>query len=104
MSQKVEIQAKELVPADDASQGLTCSISDVAAIFGDLISPYPTLLKRVNIDLLFIGQSPPWSNALRALRGSDDNNGFCAGKLTDTGPPSVNWSAGGLVVEKELPL
>ena len=100
----VEREGNKLVPADDASQGLVCSMSDMGALLSDLISSSSKLLKREHIDLLFTGQLAPSNAALTDLRGCHENYAFCAGKSRSTGPPSVNWSAAGLVVEDELPL
>jgi CubicO group peptidase (beta-lactamase class C family) len=100
----VERQGDELVPADDASQGLVCSMSDMGAILSNLTSPSPTLLKQEHIDLLFTGQLAPSSAALEDLRNNHENYAFCAGMPGDAGPPSVNWTAAGLVAENELPL
>ncbi|KAK3348962.1 beta-lactamase family protein [Lasiosphaeria hispida] len=98
----VEREGKDLVPADDATQGLTCSISDVGKILIDLISPSPTLLKIPGlIDLLFKGQLNPGSTSIMDLRSDQENYNFCAGPVMPGGggPPSVNWTAAGLMVE-----
>jgi CubicO group peptidase (beta-lactamase class C family) len=100
----VEREGGKLAPADDATQGLMCSISDITAILCDLISSSPTLLKQEYINLLFTGQFTPSSTALRDLRGNHDNYAFCAGIPGSVGSPLVNWSAGGLVVEEQLPV
>jgi CubicO group peptidase (beta-lactamase class C family) len=101
----VEREGNKLVPADDASQGLVCSMLDMAAILGDLVSPSPRLLKQEHIDLCFKGQFELSSASLRDLRGDHDNYAFCAGRPGNTDSPEVNWSASGLVVEEEeLPL
>ncbi|KAG8165417.1 hypothetical protein KVR01_005692 [Diaporthe batatas] len=103
----VERDSDSLIPADDASRGLTCSISDVGAILSDLVSPCPKLLKqKSHIDLLFIGQFVPSSASMNDLRGNPENYGFCAGTPSaGSGAPLLNWSAAGLVVEEEkLPL
>jgi len=98
----VEREGDKLVPADDFSRGLMCSMSDIAKILSDLISPSPTLLEQEYIDLLFNGQLE--GAALEDLRGNHDNYSFCAGMPGSTGPPALNWSAGGLVAEEELPV
>jgi CubicO group peptidase (beta-lactamase class C family) len=104
--QMVERAGAKLIPTDDASQGLMCSMLDVGAILNDLISPSPKLLlKQEHIDLLFTGQFAPSSASMRDLRGDHENYAFCAGKPGNTSsPPAVNWSVGGLVAEGELPL
>lgn len=103
----VERDGDSLIPADDASQGLTCSISDVGTIFSDLVSPSPKLLKqKSHIDLLFTGQFAPSSASMSDLRSNHENYGFCAGTTSATSEaPLLNWSAAGLVAEEEkLPL
>jgi CubicO group peptidase (beta-lactamase class C family) len=100
----VERMGDKLVPTDTGSQGLACSMLDMGAILGDLISPSPRLLKQEHIDFLFTGQFAPSSEEMRDLLEFDGNYAFCAGKPGSTGPPSVNWSAAGLVIERELAL
>ena len=100
----VEREGDKLVPADDASQGLMCSMSDMAMIMSDLISPAPKLLNQEHIDLLFTPQLAPSSTALEALRSDRENYSFCAGSPSTNGPPSVNWSAAGLYADDELPI
>lgn len=103
----VEREGDRLVHTDDASQGLACSMSDMGEIMADLISPSSKLLKQEHINLLFEGQFKASSSALTHLRRSPEEYAFCAGKPSTwgtTGPPSVNWSPAGLVVEDELPL
>lgn len=100
----VERKANKLVSADDASQGLMCSMPDMGAILSDLVSPSSKLLRHEHIDLLFTGQFAPSSAALRDLRDNRENYAFCAGEPGSFGPPAVNWSVAGLVVEDELPL
>jgi hypothetical protein len=78
-------------------------MSDMGAILSDMISPSSELLKQEHIDLLFTRQLGPAE--LKDLRGNDENYAFCASKFDSTGfPPSVDWSAAGLVAEDELPL
>lgn len=103
----VERDGDRLIKADDASQGLTCSMLDFGAILSDLVSPLPKLLgQQGHIDLLFAGQFAPSSAAMNDLRANHENYAFCAGTPTaETGAPLLNWSAAGLVVEnEELPL
>lgn len=102
----VERDGDRLIPADDASQGLTCSMLDFGAVLSDLISPAPKLLgQKQHIDLLFSGQLTPSSASMKDLRGNHENYGFCTGTPTaGSGAPLLNWSAAGLVVEdEELP-
>lgn len=103
----VERDGDRLITADDASQGLTCSMLDFGAVLSDLISPVPRLLKQEqHIDLLFVGQFTPSSASMTDLRGSNENYKFCAGTPeAGSAAPLLNWSAAGLVVEdEELPL
>lgn len=103
----VERNGDRLIPADDASQGLTCSMLDFGALLSDLVSPVPKLLEQEqHIDLLFAGQFTPSSASMTDLRGNDENYKFCAGTpAADSAAPLLNWSAAGLVVEgEELPL
>lgn len=103
----VERDGDRLIPADDASQGLTCSMLDFGAVLSDLVSPLPRLLgQKRHLDLLFAGQLAPSSASMHDLRGNHENYGFCAGTPTaESGAPLLNWSAAGLVVEDgELPL
>ncbi len=100
----VERQDERLVPADDASLGHLCSMSDMGKIFSDLLSPSSRLLRQEYVELLFTGQLAPASAALAGLRGDDDNYGFCAGKLGDQGPPSIDWCPAGLLAMEELPV
>jgi hypothetical protein len=79
-----------LVLTDDASQGLTFSIMDMAAMMADLLSPSPNLLGRKDlVDLLFEGQLTPPSAAMRGLLGDPENYGFCSGKPSI--PLAVSW-------------
>ncbi|KAK5996481.1 Acyltransferase calJ [Cladobotryum mycophilum] len=100
--QMVSREGSKLIPDDDATQGLMCSVSDMGKLLSDLISPSPKLLKPESIELLFSGQLS--GSALENLHANHENYAFCAGKPGSLGPPAVNWSAAGLVVEEELPL
>ncbi|KAK0648266.1 beta-lactamase/transpeptidase-like protein [Cercophora newfieldiana] len=100
--QMVEREGKTLLPADDATQGLTCSVSDTGKILADLISPSPKVLKDpALVDLLFTGQLPQGSTPIMDLRSDQENYMFCAGPCMPGGglPPAVNWTAAGMVVE-----
>lgn len=69
-----EREGEKLLPADDAAQGLVCSVSDVGRILGDLISPSPKLLdKQKSIELLFTGQLQPSSPSFMTLRSDQDS-------------------------------
>ncbi|KAK7719777.1 hypothetical protein SLS64_001958 [Diaporthe eres] len=103
----VERDGDRLIPADEASQGLICSMLDFGAVLSDLVSLVPKLLQQEqHIDLLFAGQFTPSSASMTDLRGSNENFKFCAGTPTaGSAAPLLNWSAAGLVVEdEELPL
>ncbi|KAK3371073.1 beta-lactamase family protein [Lasiosphaeria ovina] len=93
-----------LVEADDATQGLTCSVRDMGAALADLLAPAPRLLARRDlVDLLFEPQFAAGSDALRDLRGEKDNYAFCAGRMGDgVEELGVNWSVAGLVVEDDV--
>lgn len=94
------LDSGRLVPADDASQGLICSMADMSVLMADLVSSSPKLLRQKQlVDLLFEGQFAPSNAAMEGLRGDPENYGFCTGKSST--PPAVNWSAAGLVVEDE---
>ncbi|KAK0610748.1 beta-lactamase/transpeptidase-like protein [Immersiella caudata] len=98
----VERAGNGLVPADDATQGLVCSVEDVGRIMMDLISPAPKLLRDSGlVEMLFKGQLPGGSTPLMDLRSDQENYKFCAGPCMPGGglPPAVNWTAAGLVVE-----
>ena len=104
---------KDLIPADDAAQGLACSISDMRKILVELISPTNNpsskLLKNPElVDVLFQAQFRPGSQPLRDLRSDPENYAFIAGPppsspedQEDGGHPGVNWSAIGLVAVGE---
>lgn len=100
----VEREGDTLIAADDVSQGLMCSMLDIGVILSDLISASSKLLRQESIDLLFVPQLAPSTAALDALRADHENYAFMARIPGSVGPPSVNWSAAGLVVEEELPL
>lgn len=95
-----------LVEGDSYTQGLTCSVPDVGAVLSALLASSPVLLKmKEHYDLLLTGQFAPGGASLADLRAESDNYGFVTGKASgqesESAPPAVNWSAGGLVVEDE---
>lgn len=100
----VEREGDTLIAADDASQGLMCSVLDMGAILSDLISANSKILRSESIDLLFKRQLAHSSVALKNLREDSDNYAFITGNPIEIGPPSVNWTAAGLLAEEELPL
>ncbi|KAJ6780071.1 hypothetical protein PWT90_01000 [Aphanocladium album] len=99
--QTVERCEGKLVEADDASQGLYCSMLDMGKVLSDLISAEPKLLEPTYIDLLFQGQLS--GSCLADLRKDEENYRFCAGKQP-SGELPVNWTMAGLKAEAELPL
>lgn len=86
----VEREGDTLIAADDASQGLMCSILDIGTILGDLISTTPKLLQQESIDMLFTPQLTASSVALKALRDNSENYAFIAGGPGNIDSPSVN--------------
>ncbi|KAJ3498626.1 hypothetical protein NLG97_g971 [Lecanicillium saksenae] len=99
--QTVERCDGRFVEADDASQGLYCSILDMGKILSDLISERPKLLELKYRNLLFEGSLSGAS--LADLRNDAENYAFCMGKHP-RGEPPINWTMAGLKAEAELPL
>ncbi|CAK7216640.1 hypothetical protein SCUCBS95973_002875 [Sporothrix curviconia] len=99
-----------LLDAEDAQQGLMCSVSDVGRLLSALLASSPVLLRdAAHYDLLWTAQFAADGAALRDVRADMDNYGFVTGRAngaTLLSQPAVNWSAGGLVVEgsEELPV
>lgn len=98
----VERINEKLVGADDATQGLMCTVLDIGIIFRDLSLPNSKLLKTDYINLLFKGQLAPSGTASRDLRANPENYSFCGVKLDPTNPPPLNWSFAGLVIEEDI--
>lgn len=93
-----------LAPAPPrALSGLTCSISDVVRILGELVSSSPALLPSNLMALLFEPAFSLQGNALGMLRANTDDYVAPAGLARDQRSPPVNFSCGGLVVVDELP-
>ncbi|CAK7212921.1 hypothetical protein SEUCBS140593_001671 [Sporothrix eucalyptigena] len=99
----VERKDNTLVSAENAFQGLTCSVSDVGRVLSAVLRESPKLLtERAHWDLLWQGQFATGSPSFENVRAETDNYGFVTGRAnghTLSSPPAVNWSAGGLVVE-----
>jgi hypothetical protein len=70
----------------------------------DLMSPFPKILSKQHVDLLFEPQLEAQSSAATALRNSITEFGDPCGIPRGTLNPRVNWSMSGLVVEDFLSL
>ena len=100
-----------LVACDEGTQGMTCSMSDIARLFGDILSPDCKLLRRQeHRDMLFAPQLTPGSRAHDALLSENTNYGFLLPLEEDTPhevswtlspPPAVNWTVAGVLLEAE---
>ncbi|KAK0389019.1 hypothetical protein NLU13_2596 [Sarocladium strictum] len=100
-----------LVARDEDTYGLTCSISDLARLFSDLMSPTCKLLQRQeHRDLLFTPQFIRHSFPHRSLLAETTNYGFLLPLEQDvshkvswalTPPPAMNWTAAGVIVEED---
>lgn len=98
-------------PKDEVTRGLTCSLSDIARIFGDILSPECKLLKlQAHRDMLFEPQLEPGSVALQAMRAGGDNYGYLLpftddspspASLALSPPPAVNWTLAGTFIEED---
>ncbi|GJN84992.1 beta-lactamase domain-containing protein [Purpureocillium lilacinum] len=115
VERKVDASATDgkacLVPRDKDTYGLTCSISDLARLFGDIMSPDCKLLQRQeHRDLLFTPQLTPGSQAHQSLLAETTNYGFLLPleqgvshevSWALTPPPAMNWTAAGAFVEED---
>ncbi|UKZ82842.1 hypothetical protein TrVFT333_010641 [Trichoderma virens FT-333] len=100
-----------LVARDKETYGLTCSVSDLARLFGDIMSPDCKLLQRQeHRDLFFTPQLTPGSHAHLSLLAETTNYGFLLPLEQDvshkvswalTPPPVINWTAAGALVEED---
>ncbi|KAJ6440238.1 D-mandelate dehydrogenase [Purpureocillium lavendulum] len=100
-----------LVARDKDTYGLTCSVSDLARLFGDIMSPDCKLLQRQeHRDLLFTPQLTPGSPAHQSLLAETTNYGFLLPLYQDvshtvswalTPPPAINWTVAGALVEED---
>ncbi|OAQ64342.1 beta-lactamase domain-containing protein [Pochonia chlamydosporia 170] len=102
-----------LVARDKDTYGLTCSISDLARLFGDIMSPDCKLLQRQeHRDLFFTPQLTPGGNAHQSLLAETTNYGFLLPLEQDvsishkvswalTPPPAINWTAAGALIEED---
>ncbi|KAL6808634.1 beta-lactamase family protein [Trichoderma sp. SZMC 28015] len=115
VERKVDASTKNgkayLVARDKDTYGLTCSISDLARLFGDIMSPDCKLLQRQeHRDLFFMPQLTPSSHAHQSLLAEITNYGFLLPLKQDvshevswalTPPPAMNWTAAGALVEED---
>jgi CubicO group peptidase (beta-lactamase class C family) len=89
---------------DHVAQSAVSSAEDLGAVFAALLAAEPTFLPGDSIDFLFKGQFAAGGDAMRQLQRETEGYGAPAGVPGDMPSPPVNWSAAGLVVERELPL
>ncbi|KAH8678364.1 beta-lactamase family protein [Xylariales sp. PMI_506] len=100
-----------LVADDEGTQGLTCSMSDLAKLFGDILSPDCKLLRRQeHRDMLFAPQLESGSRAHQALLAETTNYGFLLPLEQGVShkvswalspPPAVNWTVAGVLLEAD---
>ncbi|KAK4066321.1 uncharacterized protein Triagg1_8153 [Trichoderma aggressivum f. europaeum] len=100
-----------LMARDKDTYGLTCGVSDLARLFGDLMSSNCKLLQRQeHRDLFFTPQLTPGSRAHQSLLAETTNHGFLLPLEQDmshkiswalTPPPAMNWTAAGALVEED---
>lgn len=100
-----------LVARDRDTYGLTCSVSDLARLFGDLMSPDCKLLQRQELrDLFFTPQLTLGSYAYQSLLAETTNYGFLLPLEQEvshkiswalTPPLVMNWTVAGALVEED---
>lgn len=99
-----------LLARDEDTYGLTCSVSDIARLFGDIMSPGCKLLQRQeHRDMFFTPQLKPGSHAHQSLLAETTNYGFLpldqgvSHKVSWalTPPPAINWTAAGALFEED---
>ena len=100
-----------LVPCDEATQGITCSISDIARLFSGIMSPDCKLLRlQEHRDMLFEPQLEPGSPAHTSFMSDPINYGFLLPLQKGVSEqvswsvsprPKVNWTALGTVLEED---
>lgn len=100
-----------LVVNDEGTQGMTCSMSDIAKLFADVMSPDCKLLKRQeHRDMLFTPQLTPGSPAHQSFLADTMNYGFLMpleqGVSHEVSwalspPPAVNWTLAGALLEED---
>ncbi|CAK7201095.1 hypothetical protein SEUCBS139899_003797 [Sporothrix eucalyptigena] len=102
---------------DDATQGFTSSVSDLARLFGDLLAgdKCKRLQKSEHRDLLFAPQLEPGSDAHKSFLSDTTNFGFLLDLDPDvpnevawkeaifksTSTPALNWTVAGTLIEKD---
>lgn len=100
-----------IVASDEGTQGMTCSMSDLARLFADILSPDCKLLRRQeHRDMLFTPQLSPGSLAHQALLAETTNYGFLLPleegvshkvSWSLSPPPAVNWTVAGVLLEAD---
>ncbi|CAK7212515.1 hypothetical protein SEUCBS140593_001529 [Sporothrix eucalyptigena] len=110
--QAVERDGNSLKPRDDLTYGVTCSVSDLATIFGDLMSEDSKLLKDPALrDLLFTPQLAAGSPAHEMFLKDVTNYAFvlplaegedCDKTWLQALPPAkINWTVAGAIYETD---
>ena len=92
-----------LLPAKYPLRELMTSVTDLASLLADLISPSSKLLNAEHQDLLFAPQFAPSSAALSYIRRDTENYATPAGIPDSIKEAPVNHSLATLVVEEQLP-
>lgn len=109
--QVVGREGAALVPRDDVTYGITCSVSDLATFFSDLLSPDCRLLHDPkHRDMLFTPQLALGSPAQQMLVADSSNYGFVMPMAEGVDPevswavsppPRVNWTVTGALLEED---
>lgn len=109
--QMVERGTDGFKASDEDAQGMTCSMSDIALLFGDILSSDCKLLRRQeHRDMLFLPQLAPGGRAHQALLAENTNYGFLlpleegvSHKVSwELSPrPKVNWTVAGALYEED---
>jgi CubicO group peptidase (beta-lactamase class C family) len=109
--QDTEDGKARFVVDDEGTQGLTCSISDLARFFGDILSPDCKLLRRQrHRDMLFEPQLAPGGLSHQALLAETTNYGFLLplehgvshkASWALSPPPAINWTMAGVLLEAD---
>jgi CubicO group peptidase (beta-lactamase class C family) len=109
--QMVERDVDGFKASDEDTYGMTCSMSDIALLFGDILSPECKLLQRQeHRDMLFLPQLTPGGRAHQALLAENTNYGFLLPleqgvphkvSWTLSPLPKVNWTVAGALYEED---
>ncbi|KAJ1562976.1 hypothetical protein HK405_004943 [Cladochytrium tenue] len=96
--------AAAILPDDDPPLGLVCSVSDLATVLADIISPAPRLFSPTSARAFAGSAFAPRSSALLDLRRCTEDYAAPAGipdpvSLEDPDQLPVNFAPGGLVVD-----